>query len=197
MGMRGILLWGVLCTFLFGGTALGQRNMFGRLKKRVQYEEVHFEDLIKRYLEKETSPLNLIEGVYSVSCVITKRSRHIITREERERVVERKDNYARIAILKDRPGTNRDFIEVSLSYRDAGKYPIMGEFNSFADGRGLVYNHFEPDGSTMSFSMTTETDLIEGKYTVVEGRRTVTYHLSFLKIYPNDRSVTRNDLMPR
>jgi hypothetical protein len=190
--MREFLLLTFISVFLVGGAAVAQRSTKKRSKKRVVYEEVHFEDLVKRYLEKEVSPLSAIEGVYSVSCVIGKRSRNFFTREEQERVIERKDNYARIAILKDRPGSQRDFIEVSLSYRDAGRYPIMGEFNVFADGRGLIYNHFEPDGSTLSFSMTNDTDLIEGEHSVVEGKKTITYRLSFLRIYPSTHNVTFN-----
>jgi hypothetical protein len=151
--------------------------------KKVQYEEINFEDMIRRYYEKEIGPFNAAEGIYSVSCLITRRGKNIFG-TERERVVERKDNYARVAILKDRPQAKRDYIEVSLSYREADKYPVMGELNILSEGRGLIYKHIEPDGSVVTFSMKDETDLIEGEYAVIKGRKTITYKLSYLKIYP-------------
>jgi hypothetical protein len=153
-------------------------------KKKVQYAEVNFEDLMQRYFEKVESPMNALEGVYSVSCVITKRSKPFLSSFEKTKVMGRKDNYARVAILKDRPGKQRDYIEVSLSFKEANKYPIMGEFSIVGDGRGLIYKHMEGDGSMMTFSMVNEPDLMEGKFSVVEGRKIITYHLSYLRIFP-------------
>jgi hypothetical protein len=160
-----------------------------RKGKRMVYEEVDFEDLIKRYFGKERS--DVVEGIYSVSCVITKRNKRFLSKRERIRVVERKDNYARVAVLKDWPGSSRDYIEVSLSYRDAKKYPIVGELNLLSQGEGFIYKHIEPDGSPVSFSMISESvEMLEGEYSEMEKRKTVTYRLSYLKIYPKTSEVT-------
>jgi hypothetical protein len=112
----------------------------------------------------------------------------MLTGQEVERIIQRKDNYARVAIIKDRANSSRDYIEVSLSYREADKYPIMGEFNGLSEGRGLIYNHFEPDGKTMSFSMKNELDVMDGEYSIMEGSKTITYKLSYLRIYPKSSS---------
>ena len=173
----------LICSF----SALGQLGTRNRLKK-MQYDEIKFEDLIKRYFEKGTTPLNTLEGIYSVSCIITKKGRNFFGIEN-ERPVQRKDNYARVAIIKDRQGSSSDYIEVSLSFREADRYPIMGEFNILSEGRGLIYNHLEPDGSTMSFSMKSDSDIMDGEYSIMEGNKTITYKLSYLRIYPKSTSI--------
>lgn len=183
--------------FLLGCCVALTVSSFGQIKKskhvkKPKYEEIGFEDMIRRYYEKEIGPFNAVEGIYTVSCVITKTSKSFLTGKEKERPIEKKDNYARVAILKDRPQASRDFIEVSLSYREADKYPIMGELTLLSEGRGMIYKHIEPDGSTISFSMKDETDLIEGEYSIVKGRKTITYKLSYLKVYPKSQEVTIN-----
>jgi hypothetical protein len=173
-----------LCLLASGCAVQAQRLFALKPEPAAAYEQVTFEDLSKRYLDKADGPWNDVEGIYSVSCVIVRKGKSLLAGTERERVIERRDNYARIAILRERPGASRAFIAVSLSYREAGKYPIVGQFDAFGDGRGLIYKHFEPDGSSMSFSMTRDKDLVEGEYTVQEARSTVTYRLTFLKVYP-------------
>lgn len=180
---RGWFAAALICLMASACSVQAQR-LFGLKPGPVAYEEITFEDLSKRYLDKSDGTWNDVEGMYSVSCVILRKGKQLLSGTERERVIERRDNYARIAIFRERPGASRAFIAVSLSYREAGKYPIVGQFDAFGDGRGLIYKHFEPDGSSMSFSMTRDKDLIEGEYTVLEGRSTVTYQLTFLKIYP-------------
>jgi hypothetical protein len=164
-----------------------------QLKKKAQYEEVDFENMIRRYFMKESS--HVVEGVYSVSCVITKTSKAFLSRREKTKIVEKKDNYARVAIVRDFPGTKRDFIEVSLSYRDAKKYPIMGEINSLSDAKGYIYHHLEPDGTTLSYSMIHESpELLEGQYAVIQRRKTITYKLSYLKVYPKSSEMTVSNM---
>jgi hypothetical protein len=167
--------------------SFGQTN--SKRVGKTAYEEVDFEDMMHRYFGKATS--SPLEGIYSVSCVITKRTNRILSKREKIQVVERKDNYGRIAIMKDWPGSQRDFIEVSMSYRDAKKYPIVGELSEVAEGRALVYKHIEPDGRTITFSMIRESDqLLEAEYSEMEKRKTITYRLSYLKIYPKTDEVT-------
>ena len=158
------------------------------LFKKSHYQEVDFEGLMHRYLGKEAGSFNRLEGIYSVSCVITKTSKTFLTGKQKVKVVERKDNYARVAILKDWPGTQRDFIEVSLSYHATNKYPIVGEMSTLAAGEAYIYKHIEPDGSTFDFSMATgSTDLIEGQHSEMRGRKTIAYKLSYMKIYPKTK----------
>jgi hypothetical protein len=185
--MRGILIltFVLFVSFNFG---FSQSEKTKRLKK-TNYEEVDFEDLVHRYVGKDSG--HPLEGIYSVSCVITKRNKKFLSKAERIRIVGRKDNYARVAVLKDWPGSKQDFIEVSLSYRDAKKYPIVGHLSLLADSEGMIYSHLEPDGSTLTFSMLSESvELIEAEYSNMQKRQTITYRLSYLKIYPKASDAT-------
>ena len=176
-----------LCLCLFAQGVIAQTKSKSIFKKP-HYQEVDFEDLMHRYFGKETGSFNKLEGIYSVSCVITKSSKSFFTGQLKVKVVERKDNYARVAILKDWPGTNRDFIEVSLSYHVTDKYPIVGELSTLSAGEVFIYKHIEPDGSSVDFSMATNSpDLIDGEHSEMLKHKTVTYKLSYMKIFPKEK----------
>ncbi|MCU0356521.1 MAG: hypothetical protein MUE95_02975 [Cyclobacteriaceae bacterium] len=155
-----------------------------KVKKSI-YEEVDLEQMIKRYFGKEMTTFSTIEGIYSVSCVITKTANNFLTGQPVTKVIARKDNYARVAILKDWPGSKREFIEVSMSFHQTNKYPIVGEFQTMLEGGGYLYKHTEPDGTILPFTMLYDhTQLIEGSYTLSNRRKIISYKLSYLKIYP-------------
>jgi hypothetical protein len=158
-------------------------------KKKIAYEVIDFEDMMRRYFGKEKS--DPLEGIYTVSCVITKKSKQFLSRREKTRVVGRKDNYARIAVLKDWAGSKRDYIEISLSYHAANLFPIVGELNTLSDGQGFIYKHIEPDGVPISFSMVNESvEMLEAEYSDMQKRKTITYKLSYLKTYPKSSTLT-------
>jgi len=184
--IRVVIVFAVL--WLLSGFVAGQsRNK----QKKTVYEEVDLENVMKRYFGKSSG--YSIEGIYSVSCVITRRSKKFLSKAERIRVVGRQDNYAKVAIMKDWPSANRDFIEVSFSYKKANHFPIMGELDAMADGAGYIYTHIEPDGEKLPFSMLESEGLLEAEYSHVKKRKTITYKLSYLKIYPTvSEEVTMN-----
>jgi hypothetical protein len=149
---------------------------------RVSYV-VH--SMIHRYLHRDGRSASEVEGIYSVSCIITKSKRHWLTGNDMVRVVERKDNYARVAIMKETLNLKRDFIEVSMSFKDATKYPIVGDLAVLADGSGYVYKHVEPDGEIIYFSMLlTHADLLEGQFSRSKRNKIITTRLSYFKLYP-------------
>jgi hypothetical protein len=188
--MKRILVLSVLAVLAV--ECIAQENTPLQKKRKYQYEEIDFEDMMRRYFQKGAA--SDLEGIYSVSCVITRRSKVFLSKRERIKIVERKDNYARVAIIKDLPGTKRDFIEISLSYHDAKKYPVMGEINGLSEGKGMIYKHVEPDGTSVSFSMISESpELLEGQYAKMERRKTITYRLSYLKIYPKSSEMVAKD----
>ncbi|MCU0396457.1 MAG: hypothetical protein MUC73_00005 [Cyclobacteriaceae bacterium] len=191
--MRSIL---VLVAGLLAGIASDAyaQVWFKSRPKKTIYEEVDLEQMIRRYFGKEVQTVSSIEGIYSVTCIITKKGYNLFTGQEQERIIERKENYARVAILKDWPGSNRDFIEVSMSYHLANKYPIVGTFEVMLEGGGYVYTHIEPDGEKLNFTMLYDNmDMIEGEFSKVQRRKTITYNLSYMKIYPkaNELNVLR------
>ncbi len=171
-------------------TAFPQIASKPRHDKKFQYEEVDFEDMLRRYLSKEAK--DDLEGIYDVSCVITSRKKKFLSKRERIKIEERKDNYARIAIIKDWPGSDRDFIEISMSYHDAKKFPIVGEINSLSEGHGYMYKHMDADGKIYTFSMMNESfELLEAEFSYMDRATTVTYKLSYLKSYPKGPDIVK------
>ncbi len=172
----------ILCLLVLVSFASLAQSKF---KKRYPYEQVSFEDMIHRYLHRDGRPASEVEGIYSVSCIITKSKRHWLTGRDVVRVVERKDNYARVAIMKETLNLKRDFIEVSMSFKDATKYPIVGDLATLAEGSGYLYKHIEPNGEIVSFSMLlTHADLLEGQFSHSKRNKIITTRLSYFKLYP-------------
>jgi hypothetical protein len=87
-----VFLFALLLAIPCFGTAQGNN----RSSKKTTYEEVDLENVMKRYFGKSFG--YSIEGIYSVSCVITKRNKRFLSKAERIRVVGREDNYAKVAI---------------------------------------------------------------------------------------------------
>jgi len=181
----------ILIAILSLASHVAAAQLKGKQKKTI-YEEVDLENVMKRYFGKSFG--YSIEGIYSISCVITKRNKKFLSKSERIRIVGRQDNYAKVAIMKDWPSSNRDFIEVSLSYKKANHFPIMGKLDTMADGAGYIYTHIEPDGEELSFSMLESEGLLEAEYSKIEKRRTITYRLSYLKIFPTASDVAVSEL---
>ncbi|MFZ1809038.1 MAG: hypothetical protein WAU36_17530 [Cyclobacteriaceae bacterium] len=160
------------------------KGRFGKKQKSLFTEHVDFEGMVKRYLMKETQPMEPLEGIYSVSAIISKRG-GFLANPNREKIIARKDNYAKVVIMKDSEHDNREYLEVSLASKVPGKYPVVGEFSSLSEGRAFVYKHYEPKQPTISYSFVlSEFDILDGVLTKVVRRKTITYKLSYLKIYP-------------
>lgn len=147
------------------------------------FEQVDFHQLMKMYMRKEHSSVGDIEGIYSVSIVVEKKNKPLFASEERERVVERKENYATVAILRDHR-SGREYIEISLEKENQPSYPIRGEFTAMNDANIMIYKHFEPKGKsiTYTFSYDQDSDMLEGVRTEVNGKTEFTYKLVYLKL---------------
>ena len=160
------------------------KGRFAKKQKSLFAEHIDFEGMVKRYLMKETQPMEPLEGIYSVSAIISKRG-GFLANPNREKIIARKDNYAKVVIMKDSEHPNREYLEVSLASKVPGKYPVVGEFSSLSEGRAFVYKHYEPKQTNISYSFVlSEFDILDGVLTEVVRRKTITYKLSYLKIYP-------------
>lgn len=166
------------------------KSRFGKKAKQSPFaEHIDFEGMVKRYLMKETEPMEPLEGIYSVSAIISKRG-GFLANPNREKIIARKDNYAKVVIMKDSEHSNREYMEVSLASKIPGKYPVVGAFNSLAEGKAFVYKHYEPKQSPISYSFVlSEFDILDGVLTKIVRRKTITYKLSYLKIYPKKEEI--------
>lgn len=165
------------------------KRKFVKKQKSLFAEHIDFEGMVKRYLMKETQPMEPLEGIYSVSAIISKRG-GFLSNPNREKIIARKDNYAKVVIMKDSEHANREYLEVSLASKVPGKYPVVGEFSSLSEGKAFVYKHYEPKKPNISYSFVlSEFDILDGVLTEVVRRKTITYKLSYLKIYPKKEDI--------
>ncbi len=150
------------------------------------FEQVDFDDIAKLYMGKSKSSEGSVEGIYSVSSVIIKKSKGFLSDTEKERVMDRRENYSKVAIFRDRDKSDREYFEVSIDKEKLPSYSIRGQFNKVSEGNILVYKHFEPRGKILTYTFTydEDKDILEGIRTEANGNATVTYKLTYLKLFP-------------
>ncbi|MBL7852548.1 MAG: hypothetical protein JNN04_16705 [Cyclobacteriaceae bacterium] len=149
--------------------------------KSSPFRQMNFQELIHRYMEKAGT--NTIEGVYTVSGVVVKKGKNLIG-VVKEKTTDRKENYARVAILREKGG--KDYIELSLNKDAQTSYSIIGEFKQAASGNIFVYTHYSPKGehSSFTFSRDESGDILEGVRVDNEGGTEITYKLTYVKLKP-------------
>ena len=194
------LLYSLAITMLVSTSASAQFASMGLQNKKKQKspfeEHIDFEGMAKRYLMKETPKMERLEGIYSVSAIITKRG-GFLSSPNREKVMLRKDNYAKVVILKDTENKDREYIEISLDSKLPDNYPVVGEFTSLSEGEAFVYKHYEPKSDEkVSYSfVSSEFGILDGILVKTVKRKTVTYKLSYLKIYPKGGELLTRELL--
>jgi hypothetical protein len=163
-------------------------------RKSYGFEQVDFDDIAKLYMGKNKSSEGSVEGIYSVSSVIIKKGKGFLSDEEKEKVMDRRENYSKVAIFRDRDKSDREYFEVSIDKEKLPSYSIRGEFNKVSEGNILVYKHFEPRGKILTYTFTydEDKDILEGIRTEASGNATVTYKLTYLKLFPKKMQSASN-----
>jgi hypothetical protein len=160
--------------------------------KNRSFEQIDFDDFAKLYMSKstESDPQN-IEGIYSVSAMIMKKGKPFLSFTEKEKTLVRKENYSKVAIIRDRENSDREYFEVPLDKERLPSYSIRGEFHKTSEGNILVYRHFEPKDKVSNYSFTydIERDILEGIRTETNGSATITFKLTYLKLYPKRKAL--------
>jgi hypothetical protein len=112
---------------------------------------------------------------------------------EKVKVVDRKENFGRVAIFSDQGKSARDFFEVPLTDSRQLSHSIRGEFIKAAEGNILIYKHFEPRKKVLTYTFTydEEKNLLEGIRTENNGNAVITYTLTYIKLFP------KSDFEPR
>lgn len=154
------------------------------LRKSTSFEQLGFNDLARMYADKISH--DELEGIYSVSGLIVKKGKAFLSDSEREKVVEQKENYSKVAIFRDAQKSNREYFEISLDKSFVPTQSVRGEFNKAADGNILVYKHFEPKGKILNYTFTYDADknILEGIRTESSGNATITFKLTYVKLFP-------------
>ena len=167
------------------------KSLFNK-KNKYHYPVIDTEEMIRRFVSKTSTNMMSIEVIYSVSSVVVKKGKSLLSNEVKEKIVDRRDNYARVAIMRDWSDSRNEFIQVSLGQTGVTKFPIVGQLTTLSEGRGFLYKHTEPDGEVLTFTFTYagDSDLLEGTYTKIDGSKTITYTITLLKTFPKTDGVT-------
>ncbi len=176
----------ILMCIVIGLLASGCMQKLVRMQqvsKQSAYQQFDFQALVRKYMEKEKP--NHVEGIYSVSGSVTKKGKGFMGGAEKEKVTDLKENYAKVAIIRDGNDSGRQFIEISLDKEAVGaSYNIIGEFSLSTGGSILIYKHLEGKGKSSAFTFTTDesSDVLEGIRVENEGNTVVTYKLTYVKL---------------
>ncbi len=156
-------------------------------QKRPEFEQIDFHDLTQRYMYKEEQT-NSIEGIYAVSVVVLRKGKPFLSSTEKEKIVERKENYSTVAIIRDPNNANREYLEISLDKTQLPSYSVRGEFTKLAESNLLIYRHFESrkQVSTYTFSYDGVRDMLEGVRKENSGNSEFTYTLTYVKLHPKN-----------
>lgn len=154
-------------------------------QKRPEFEQIDFHDLTQRYMYKEDYS-NSIEGIYAVSVVVLRKGKPFLSSTEKEKIVERKENYSTVAIIRDPNNANREYLEISLDKTQLPTYSVRGEFTKLAESNLLIYRHFESrkQVSTYTFTYDGVRDMLEGVRKENSGNSEFTYTLTYAKLHP-------------
>lgn len=133
----------------------------------------------------QPQPSKSLEGVYSVTKIVTKKGKGMLSSTEKDKVVSRDENHSSVLILRDEQGS-REYIEVPLPDYNLPSYNIRGEFNRMSEGNILIYKYYESRGRTSSYTFTydSEKNILEGIRKENEGAFEYTYRLTYLRLMP-------------
>jgi len=175
-----------LSFILLSSCSMNRLVQMSQVYKTAPFEQVDFHELIQRYMSKEATNGESIEGVYSVSAIVIKKGKKLLSSEDRERVLVRKENYSKVAILKERAGSGREYIQISLDKEKQPSYSIRGEFTGMTEANILVYTHFESRDERITYTFTYDRtrELLEGIRTEMKGQSEITYKLTYIKLSP-------------
>jgi hypothetical protein len=190
MKTKKMTLLAVAITVLaLNGCSLSRLYQMQQRGRSYDYEQINFKDLTNRYFLKDQPSVGTIEGIYSVSIVIIKKGKGLLSSTEKEKTVERKENYSKVAILRDPGKANREYLEISMDKDYQTSYSVVGEFTKATDGSLLVYKHFEPKGKSVTYNFIFDrtSDVLEGVRTENNGAFTYTYKLTYLKLLPKSK----------
>lgn len=162
-----------------------------QLAKPSPLEQVDLQEMVERYMDKDQTSIGTIEGIYSVSSVVTKKGKMVFSSREKEKVTDRKENYSKVAIIRDNSEAGREYIEIVIDKDFRNSFPVYGEFSAMAESNLLLYKHFDSKGRSTSFTFTYDKikDVLEGVRTDNANNKTITYKLTYIKIAPKAPSL--------
>lgn len=140
------------------------------------------EQKLRDYFDNSEEKLDPIEGIFTLSHKIYNSYGSLI---------EQKDNWATLAIIRDKNSFTREFKEINLDPGDFPKYAITAEFTKASNGLIYVSKQFSPDGSTANENFVWDSDLgmlTSEKTEYYQGNK-FTIKRYYLKTYPKSVNI--------
>lgn len=186
MNLKSTLKWLVPLVVITSACSIDKLYQMKQNRKVNPYEQVNFNKIVKLYMAKDKTSVGTIEGIYAVSSLVTKKGKGMLSSSEKEKVTDRKENYSEVAIIQDKNTSGREYLEVPLDKDYVPTYSVRGEFTGMTEGNILVYKHFESRGRVVTYTFTYDQahDILEGVRTENDGSFTITYKLTYLKLFP-------------
>ena len=186
--MKFLLGYILLITLVSGSlVCVGQRKKDKPPSESSPREQIDWPEMINLYMNKSESSVGTVEGIYVISGLVTRTGKALFSSEEKEKVLDRKENYARVAIIRDPAKASREYAEVLLDDKPSMGLSVIGEFSAMTKGNVMVYKHYDEKGKdfeTYTFTYNKELDALEGIRTESKGNATITFKLTYLKILP-------------
>ena len=111
MNLKLTLKWIIPVVILTTSCSIDKLYKMKQNRKVIPYEQIDFNEIVKRYFGKDKTSIGTIEGIYSVSSLITKKGKGVLSSTEKEKIVERKENYSEVAIIRDKANAGREYLE--------------------------------------------------------------------------------------
>ncbi len=186
MKIMAILKWMCPLLIITAGCSIDKLYQMKQNHKVNGYEQINFNKIVKLYMAKDKTSVGTIEGIYAVSSLVTKKGKGMLSSTEKEKVTDRKENYSEVAIIQDKNTSGREYLEVPLDKDYVPSNSVRGEFTGMTEGNILVYKHFESRGRVVTYTFTYDQarDILEGVRTENDGAFTITYKLTYLKLFP-------------
>jgi hypothetical protein len=73
-----------LVAILISSCSMEKLYTMQQSRKVYPFEQVNFHELVQRYMSKENSSIGTIEGIYSVSIVVTKKGIYVVCGEGKD-----------------------------------------------------------------------------------------------------------------
>jgi hypothetical protein len=165
---------------------------FSKLKPASEFEQMDFKDMVERYLQKEEPTDKPIEGIYSVSILITKKYKPFLSSRTKEKILFEAQNVSTVALIKENnPNKGREYIEIPVDKERLPSYSVRGEFAAASDAGILIYKHYEKNGKVLAYTFSSDlyNNLLEGVRTDQKRSSTLTYKLSYLKLFPKPKKM--------
>lgn len=181
----------LLILVLLSGCSFESLYKMRQRQKVYALEQLDIQKLVNVYMNKNETSVGTVEGIYMVSGLVTRKGRNMLGGgEEKEKVTDRKENYAKVAIIRDPNNASREYMEVLLDKEYAVSLSVIGEYSGMSDANILVYKHFENKGKsyeTYTFTYDSDKGILEGVRTENTNNAVITYKLTYLKILPKGR----------